>query len=319
MIQQESSEAGEQTSGASSIRLPLHGVALCLSFVSFVCCLVAWDCDGARSEVRRVGEPPHATIVACRFHSETTGRIVGQVTWSGELPRVPPLQIQVHPFGGLALRARQVRANPNAPVIDPHSRTMASAVIFLRGLAVDQSRPWHHPPVTVEQRAGQLTICQGDKESRFGIVRRGDTVSMLARDEFFYSLHAEGASFFTLVFPQPDQPRRRCLERNGVVELSSGSAYYWMRSYLFVDDHPYYTLTDATGNFCLDQVPPGRYDLVCWLPSWTKARHERDPETGVVCRHFFKPPVERVQPITVAARTTQEARFEISGEMFAPP
>ena len=77
------------------------------------------------------------------------------------------------------------------------------------------------------------------------------------------------------------------LVRNGLgntVELTSGAGHYWMRAYLMVAEHPYYALTNADGRFVLPQVPPGRYEIVCWLPILPAGGHEsllRDPTIGV--------------------------------------
>src|SRR5207249_11538920 len=101
------------------------------------------------------------------------------------------------------------------------------------------------------------------------------------------SLQARGAAFFSLPFPDRDQPLDRPLKQKGLVELTSGAGWYWIRAYLFVDDHSYYAHTDAKGHFELRAVPAGRYRLVCWMPNWNIARQERDPESGLVVRIVF--------------------------------
>ena len=88
---------------------------------------------------------------------------------------------------------------------------------------------------------------------------------MVSRDRFLYSLHADGVEFFSLTFPDPDQPLERSLNRSGTVELMSGNGYFWMRAYLFVADHPYYALTKADGSFEIPLVPAGaNISIVAW-------------------------------------------------------
>jgi Polysaccharide lyase family 4, domain II len=99
--------------------------------------------------------------------------------------------------------------------------------------------------------------------------------------------------------------------------LSSAAGYFWMRGYLFVDDHPYYARTDANGAFTLDAVPPGKYELVCWLANWHVAKQERDPETAFVSRIVFQPPVELSQSVLLQPTATVEATFAVSEELFA--
>ncbi len=37
-----------------------------------------------------------------------------------------------------------------------------------------------------------------------------------------------------------------------------------MSAYVMVTDQPYYALTDADGNFKIDGVPPGTYEIEVW-------------------------------------------------------
>jgi hypothetical protein len=265
-------------------------------------------------------DPPAqpAAVAGSAFDPATAGTIQGQVTWSGDLPTVPrlvtwaPLKL-LDPPGG-----RHTFDNPHAPRIDPQTRGVAGAVVFLRGIDRRRGRPWDQPAVRVEQRGYQLHLRQGDVAARTGFVRRGDVVRMVSCDAEFYALHAGGAAFFSLMFPDPDQPLTRRLTDKGVVELTSAAGHFWMRAYLFVDEHPYYTRTDEQGRFHLPQVPPGRYEVVCWLPSWREAEHQRDPETSLITRLIFQPPVERQQTIVLEPRQTGTVSFALSAEMFRP-
>jgi hypothetical protein len=227
------------------------------------------------------------------------------------------LEIRAFIPAGEPGRPRLIRKNPNAPSIDPSSRGVASAVVFLRGISAEKARPWDHAPVRVEQRDRRLHVVQGGADGHVGFVRTGDAVEMVSCEKQFHALHAGGAAFFTLTFPDPDRPRKRRLTSRGVVELTSAAGYYWMRAYLFVDDHPYFTRTDAQGRFRLDGVPPGRYEVVCWHPSWVEARHDRDPETSLVTRVFFRAPVERPRQVELVPRGNAAAEFSLSTADFA--
>jgi len=38
----------------------------------------------------------------------------------------------------------------------------------------------------------------------------------------------------------------------------------WMTAYIVTREHPYYALTGSGGSFVLEDVPPGKYELVVW-------------------------------------------------------
>jgi hypothetical protein len=101
------------------------------------------------------------------------------------------------------------------------------------------------------------------------------------------------------------------LPRTGLVELTSAAQCFWMRAYLFVDDHPYYALTDERGRFALPRVPAGKYELVAWLPHWRVERQDRDPESGLIVRQFNAPPLTAVQAVEVTAGGTSETALTV--------
>ena len=139
----------------------------------------------------------------------------------------------------------------------------------------------------------------GGPSANVGFVRRGDDVTIVSRQPLFHSLRARGTAFWTVTLPDPDRPRIRRLDQPGVVELSSGTNYFWMRAYLWVCDHPYYAATAADGRWEFIGVPTGEYELVAWLPNWQLERQERDPETGQVARYVFRLPLEVTRRVVV--------------------
>jgi hypothetical protein len=247
-----------------------------------------------------------------RFDPSTAGTIRGEVLWEGPVPSPARLEIFPIPAGS----PRLVRENPNAPVVDGHSKGVGKAVVFLRGVDPDKARPWDHSPVRVEQQDRRLIVRQGQAEVRAAFVRRGEEIEMVSRDHSFYSLRARGSAFFTFTFPDPEKPRRRTLDKKGLVELGSGAGHYWMRGYLFVDDHPYYARTDAQGRFELTQVPPGRYQVVCWLPNWNVRRKNLAPETALVDSVIYAEPWEQEEEVVLEPGGEGRVQFTVRESDF---
>jgi hypothetical protein len=252
-------------------------------------------------------EPPTEQVVEIGqdFDATTAGTLRGRVTWEGAIPVVPSYRAPVNPGSEHIGEARREWPNPNTPRIDPQTKAVAGAVVFLRGVDRKRSRRWDHPPVRAELRDYQIHVCQGERDGDSGFVRCGETITMVSCQKLFHSLRVRGAAFFARAFPDADHPCTHRLDRAGIVELSSGCGYFWMHGRLFVTDHPYYTHTDVEGRFTLPQVPPGEYELVCWLPDWHEVFHELDAETALICRLEFRPPVEVVQAVRLAPCQTQ--------------
>lgn len=253
--------------------------------------------------------------VGRRFDPASTGTVEGRVIWEGPRPVVPPFRAPVSPLSEQAGGKKRSWHNPHTPAIAPDG-SLAGAVIFLRGVDPDCSRPWDLPPVRIVLRDYLIHVWQGNTVSRCGFVRQGDTIEISSAQPVFHSIRARGAAFFSLTFPLRSQPCRRRLDRAGVVKLTSGAGYFWMRGHLFVTNHPYYTHTDSAGRFVLPQVPSGTYEVVCWLPDWRPAGQELDADTGLTTRLTFRPPLQLIQTVTVRPGQRALLPFRVSGESF---
>jgi hypothetical protein len=284
---------------------------------ALVLSVLAAGCDDFPALPLMEIEPPDLAI-GTEFDPHTAATVTGQLTWVGPVPEVKPFVGPLTPGSEGSDHTGRPWANPHAPVVEPGSRGVAGAVVFLRGVESRKARPWDHPTVRIEIQGGQFHIRQGEADSHSGFLRPGDYVEMVSRDPWLDIVQARGVAFFSLAFPQAGPVRSRPLNRPGLVELISGAGHYWMRAHLFVVEHPYYTRTDSAGRFTLPQVPPGDYRLVCWHPSWHEADHERDLGTMLITHLTFRPAVQVSQPIHLDRCGTVQATFTLSADDFDP-
>ena len=286
----------------------------CIRPILAMSILAAAGCQESAAPV----ETPTAVVdLGASFDPDSTGTIRGRVTWQGERPVVPPFRVHSYLDYVNAARLRGEHPNPHTPQIDPETRGIGEVVVLLREVKHAQSKRWSHAPVEVETDSQCLTIFQGKQPARVGFVRRGEETAFIQRDVAYHSVAARGAAFFTLPFVAADRPTRRRLDKAGIVELSEGVGLFWRRAYLFVLEHPYAVLSDSTGKFTLDHVPPGTYHVSAWLPNWHVERVERDPETAIIRRVAFAPAVELCNTVTVNAGNAVDIEFTFANDLFA--
>jgi hypothetical protein len=237
--------------------------------------------------------PPAATA----FDPARCGEVTGRVTWDGPVPDASTFPFGVAAEGGSFVL--KPMPNPHRLTVDAATKGVAGAVVWLKGIDAARAKPWDLPAVRVELRNLQIEVKQGDAATRTGFVRRGDAVEMASAESDFHVLRGRGAGYFSLAFPDPNKPLSRTFDKAGRVDLSSGAGYYWASASLFVDDHPYYALTDREGRFRFEKVPAGAVTVVAWHPNWNAAKQERDPETGLVSRQTYAAPLEGSAAVNV--------------------
>ncbi len=134
---------------------------------------------------------------------------------------------------------------------------VANAVVRLtgvtKGVALEAQTP------TMDQR-----VCQF--RPHVLVFPAGSTLTVLNSDGILHNVHTYGEANppvnkaqpgfkkkIQLKFDKPEFPVR--------VECD---AHPWMKAWFVVQDHPYYALTDESGNFSLANVPPGDYTVEAW-------------------------------------------------------
>ncbi len=79
-----------------------------------------------------------------------------------------------------------------------------------------------------------------------------------------HSYHANKRTAFNLAMPIQNQKIKKKLKKTGVISINCDAGHTWMSAYVVVFDHPYFAVSDARGQFELNDVPPGTYTLELW-------------------------------------------------------
>ncbi|HZZ81878.1 MAG TPA: carboxypeptidase-like regulatory domain-containing protein [Gemmataceae bacterium] len=284
----------------------MHGRILAVALMALIGCT-------------EVNEPtPNAPPqpVASAFDASNTGTIQGRVVWDGDVPVAEPMVVSTIAFNPLLFKKPVHCTLPHYPRVNSETHGVSDAVVFLRGVDPKVAKPWDHAEVSVEFQDRAMRIHQGKDVSSVGFAKLGSTIDIVNRDAEYHLLRGRGAAFFTAPLQKPNEVSKRTLAKPGIVDLTSGAGYYWLHGHLFVAEHPYFVRTDAAGNFHLDQVPAGTYELVCWMPNYTVTRRERDPETSVLVRLIWAEAKEQVQTIQVRPGQAADATYRWRADQF---
>ncbi len=125
-----------------------------------------------------------------------------------------------------------------------------------------------------------------------GVLTPHDPVRFLNHDPMRHTLHTfavggeKGGVLRTLHnrHLNPDRVIERTFEegdlRKSRVVRFACNRHDFMQNWLYVVETPYFSISDEKGQFAIDQVPPGRYQLVAWHPILGLRKKEVTVEEG---------------------------------------
>lgn len=70
-------------------------------------------------------------------------------------------------------------------------------------------------------------------------------------------------SVYNLALPNKDQVITKPVRATGLIIVKC-DAHEWMRAYAYASDNPYVAITDASGNFEIKDLLPGKYKVRIW-------------------------------------------------------
>ena len=104
------------------------------------------------------------------------------------------------------------------------------------------------------------------------LVPAGVEFEVLNSDPVLHSFHTMGAHNKELNIIQTKTKRRRLpltFPEPDTIEVVC-DVHSWMKAWIIVTEHPYYALTDADGQFWLENVPEGAYRIRAWHEELSK-------------------------------------------------
>ena len=180
----------------------------------------------------------------------SAGAIKGSVTVKGTTPELKKLAVTIDQY------VCGKEKNPEDLVLSPQGG-VRSAVVWL-------DKPPAGAPVAAPPSATTMDQKDCVFAPRVVVVPAGGRIDFLNSDRLLHNLHSTPSAnppfnrtqpkgrTITITFEKPEIIRVMC-------DLHS-----WMRGWVVVAEHPYYVLTDGSGDFELRGLPPGRYTLKAW-------------------------------------------------------
>ncbi len=133
---------------------------------------------------------------------------------------------------------------------------MANAVVVLKGVPAE--------PAPMEGLIDQVN-CQFVPHAQ--VLPVGSTLRVTSSDPVLHNAHGlseDGSTVFNVAVPFPGVEAPVKLDEPGVIKLRCDAGHTWMSAYVVTTENAHFALTDADGQFTLENIPAGSYELEIW-------------------------------------------------------
>lgn len=219
------------------------------------------DAEGSADILRAVSEenlPPAVIPALAQPYTAADVALPGRVTGIVRLATVPPPDTLVR------LQARQDVCGTQ--FLDETVRVVqgdrvAGAVVWIANPPAGKPMP--------RSRRFEVSADRCRLSPRVLTAVVGGTVNVKSADPLVHRIRVldsrTGDTHAVLLHNDRGQvvPVHEPLGSAGLLELR-GDVHRWMRAWVAVFDHPYFSVTGRDGSFDLDSLPPGTYELRTW-------------------------------------------------------
>ena len=188
------------------------------------------------------------------------GTLKGHVKFDGKPPKKKTLRMGADPVCG---------SSHSGPVYTENFKmtddgSMEEALVYLRNVSYSGGAP--KDPVVLDQKGCIY------KPHILGMVA-GQKLLIKNSDATLHNIHSMPNVNKEFNFAMPKVVK----EKTTSFSKSEEDPFYikcdvhpWMKSWMLVSDHPYFSVTDAKGNFSIEGIPAGTYEVVCWQEKFKK-------------------------------------------------
>ncbi len=213
----------------------------------------------------------------------TAGTLKGKVSFEGAAPAPKQISVKGNPECA-ALHPGGVIASEELVV---NNGALQNVFVYVKTGLENYSFPVPQEAVTVENlKCTYVPHVSG--------VQVGQNVNFLNKDSTLHNIHSypKASKAFNLGLPLEGMKQVKKFDASEIMVPLKCDVHPWMLGYIGVLPHPYFSVSDSSGQFELKGLPPGEYTIEAW--------HEK---LGV-----------QSQKITLAAQETKEIEFKFKAE-----
>ncbi len=242
--------------------------AVRLACAAALTAFVASGCDGGGGEqgqgagagTAKTAAPPAATPAQSTpaAASGMSATLSGHINLVGTAPTPTVLKMDAD---AICAKAHAGESAVSEEVVVSADGLLANVFVYVKNGLEGKTFAPSADPVTLDQK---------------GCTYRPHVIGMMAKqplkilnsDPTLHNIHAlpkaEGNKEFNLGMPRPGMEFTKTFDNPEIMVKVKCDVHPWMASYIGVMGHPYFAVTDASGNFKIANLPAGTYTIEAW-------------------------------------------------------
>lgn len=209
--------------------------------------------------------------------AEGVGTLVGRVQFGGDkvpAPEALPMNKE----------CRNVNSNPERVHVRVKDGGLADVFVHIAEGLSKKKWPVPDAPVVIDQKGCTYA------PSVFG-VQVGQPIEFVNSDGFMHNVHGHVKPEFNIAMPRAGSVRRE-IKREVVMGKITCDAHPWMLAHVGALKHPFFATSDETGNFRIESVPVGSYQIHYWHPTLGEGTQNVTVKAGEESSLNFRLPPE---------------------------
>ena len=194
------------------------------------------------------------TVLCGLFISSALGgSLTGKVNYKGKAPKKKPLRMDADPVCGAAHK----KVPFNQSFIMNDKGYLKNVLVYLNGIKYKGKTP--ETQAVLDQKG-----CMYSPHIQGMMV--GQELLIKNSDATMHNIHAMPTinSEFNFAMPKVVKEKAIKIAKPEHAMYIKCDVHPWMKSYISIFNHPYFSVTDDTGHYQIDNIPPGTYKVIAW-------------------------------------------------------